>query len=381
MHYLDHAATTPLLPEVRAAVVASFDDNMGNPSSVHAAGRAARAAVGDARERVAIAVGADPSEIAFTGGGTEAVNLAVKGAALKRRGNGDHIVVSAFEHHAVLHSADWLRDQGFNVTHVTPSSDGLVDPAEVAAAVGPRTVLVSVMAVNNEVGTIQPLAAISRAVRAVRPSVLMHTDAVQALGNIPVDVVAWGVDLASFAGHKLGAPKGVGALYVRSGVSVEPLVHGGGQEAGLRSGTQNVAGIVGFGIAAEISAKEVDGKAAALLGLRDRLLEGLTGSIPDLVVNGSLTNRVAGNVNVAFPGADADTMLLLLDGQGIACSSGSACASGATQASHVLKAMKTPDRVARASLRFSLGRSSSEADVDAVLRVLPGIVERARRAG
>ena len=379
MHYLDHAATTPLLPEVRDAVVASLDNDFGNPSSVHSFGRAAREAVEDARERVAAAIGAGPSEVVFTGGGTEADNLALKGAAAKLRGNGDHVVVTAFEHHAVLDPAEWLGRRGFQVTVVPVDRDGLVDPDRVAAAVRPSTILVSVMAVNNEIGTIQDVAAVSAAVKAVQPEALVHTDAVQALGNIPVDVHAWGVDLAAFAAHKLGGPKGVGALFVRSHVPVEAVVHGGGQERGLRSGTLNVAGIVGFGVAAEIAAKEVYEKGERLAPLRDRLLEGIQASIPDVVVNGDLSRRVPGNVNVSIPGADGETLLLLLEQEGIACSSGSACASGALDPSHVLLAIGSPKHVAKGSLRFSLGRPSTGEDVDAVLDALPRVVARARK--
>jgi cysteine desulfurase len=380
MHYLDHAATTPVLPEVREAMLACLSDDFGNPSSLHGPGRRARQLVDDARDRVALAVGAEPSEIVFTGGGTEADNLAIKGAAHKRRGNGDHLVVSAFEHHAVLDAAAALERGGWRLSFAAVDSAGLVDPSAVASKVGPQTVLASVMAVNNEVGTIQDMPGIVRAAKEANDHVLVHTDAVQALGNIPVDVHAWGVDLAAFAAHKLGGPKGVGALFVRSGVPVEPVIHGGGQERGLRSGTLNVAGIVGFGIAAEIAAKEVDEKRDRLTNLRTRLLEGITTIVSDASLNGDGERRVAGNVNVTIPRADAETMLLLLDRAGIACSSGSACASGAIDPSHVLTAMGISDSRAASSLRFSLGRSSTSDDVDALLRALPEVVQRARRA-
>jgi cysteine desulfurase len=256
----------------------------------------------------------------------------------------------------------------------------MVEPSAAAAVVESKTVLVSVMAVNNEVGTIQDVTSISQAVKAENASTLVHTDAVQALGNVPVDVTEWGVDLAAFAAHKLGGPKGVGALYVRSGVPVEPLVHGGGQERGLRSGTLNVPGIVGFGIAAEIAAKEVGDKATRLLELRGHMLEGVRSIVPDVRVNGDLAERVPGNLNVTIPGADAETMLLLLDRAGIACSSGSACASGAIDPSHVLSAMGLSPDEAGSSLRFSLGRTSSLADIEALLAMLPEVVSRARGA-
>ena len=381
MRYLDYAATTPLLPEVTDAMLASMRENFGNPASVHGVGRRARAAVEDARERLAAAIGAGPAEITFTGGGSEADNLALKGSAGAGAGGlGGHVVITVFEHHAVLDSAHWLKAHGCEVTAVSVCADGVVRPGDVAAAVRPDTSVVSVMAVNNEIGTVQPIAGIVAAVKAVNPGTLVHTDAVQALGNIPVDVGLWGVDLAAFAAHKLGGPKGVGALYVRPGLHLEALIHGGGQERGLRSGTLNVAGITGFGVAAEIAAKEVYAKAARLLPLRARLLDGLRAQVPDLIVNGDLTRRVPGNLNLSVPGAGGETLLMLLDAAGIACSTGSACQSGAIDPSHVLLAIGAPKEVADASLRFSLGRDSSIDDVDAVLAVFPGIVERARRA-
>ncbi|MDQ3981330.1 MAG: cysteine desulfurase [Actinomycetota bacterium] len=379
MHYLDHAATTPVLPEVADEVLRVLSGDFGNPSSVHAAGRKAKSIVEDARERVAAAIGAAPSEIVFTGGGTEADNLAIKGAAHKRRGDGNHVVVTAFEHHAVLDAARALAQSGFEVTTVPIEPDGTVDPVRLAGAVRPHTVLVSVMTVNNEIGTVQHMPAITEAVKAANPRALVHTDAVQALGNVPVDVHAWGVDLAAFAAHKAGGPKGVGALFVRSSVAVEPVLHGGGQERGLRSGTHNVAGIAGFGIAAEIAAKEVYEKSDRLLPLRDKLLEGIRTIVPDVTVNGRLEHRVAGNLNVCIPGTDGETMLLLLDQAGIACSSGSACASGALDPSHVLLALGIPKELAKGSLRFSLGRTSTADDVDAVLGALPDVVARARK--
>jgi len=379
MHYLDHAATTPLVPEALDAMTEALDGNFGNPSSVHAYGRRARRAVEDARDRVAAAFGASPSEIVFTGGGTEADNLALKGCATKLAGNGDHLVATSFEHHAVLDSLHWLQGRGLRTTLVPIDSSGVVDPERFAAAVEPRTIVASVMAVNNEIGTVQPVTETAEAVRESNARVLVHTDAVQALGNIPVDVHAWGVDLAAFAAHKIGGPKGVGALFVRAHTPLDAIVHGGGQERGLRSGTLNVAGIVGFGVACEIAAKEVHEKAERVAALRDRLWEGIRSAIPGARVNGSLERRAANNLNVVLPRADAETLLLLLDQAGIACSSGSACASGALDPSHVLLAIGLSRDEARASLRFTLGRTSTDDDVDAVLAALPHAVERARR--
>lgn len=379
MHYLDYAATTPVLPEVKEAMLDALEEEFGNPSSVHAFGRNARALVETARERLAQAVGANPSEIYFTGGGTEADNLALKGVASKLRAQGNHLVTTSIEHHAVLDAARRLAKDGFEVSVVPVDASGVVDPEAVVDALRPATILLSVMSVNNEIGTIQPLAAVVESVKEANPRTVVHTDAVQALGNIVVDLHAWGVDLAAFAAHKLGGPKGVGALFVRSGVPVEALIHGGGQERGMRSGTLNVPGIVGFGIAAETAAKEVHEKSDRLAALRGRLLGSIRGSVPDVLVNGDLEARVAGNINVCIPGTDGETLLLLLDQAGIACSSGSACASGALDPSHVLLAIGVPRDVAKGSLRFSLGRSSTQADVDAVAAVLPKIVERARR--
>ncbi|HYI46648.1 MAG TPA: cysteine desulfurase family protein [Actinomycetota bacterium] len=379
MYYLDHAATTPVLPEVREAMFAALEHDFGNPSSVHGFGRRARELVEDARDRVAAAVGASPAEIVFTGGGTEADNLALKGAASKLRGNGRHLAVSAIEHHAVLDTVEWLKRQGYETSIVEVTQDGFVTTEALVKAVRSDTTVVSVMAVNNEIGTIQEIGSLAGAVKETNGSTLFHTDAVQALGNIPVDVHAWGVDLAAFAAHKVGGPKGVGALFVRSGVPVEAVIHGGGQERGLRSGTLNVAGIVGFGIAAEIAAKEVYEKSERMEALRDRLLDGLRAIAPDVVVNGTLEMRATNNINVCIPGTEGETLLLLLDQAEIACSSGSACASGALDPSHVLLAIGVPKELAKGSLRFSFGRDSSEDDVEAALKVLPAVVERARK--
>jgi len=361
-------------------LLAFLEGDFGNPSSFHAYGRAARRGVEDAREQVAAAIGASPAEITFTAGGTEADNLAIKGVATKLGGNGKHVVTSAFEHHAVLHSIEHLQESGFKVTIVEVGSDGLVAPGRICDAVLRDTILVSVMAVNNEIGTVQDMAGIVAAAKDANRSTLVHSDAVQALGNIPVDVHRWGVDLASFSAHKLGGPKGVGALFVRAGVPVATQLHGGGHERGLRSGTLNAAGVAAFGAAAEVAAKEVHDKAERLLRFRTRLLEGVRAAVPNVVVNGDIDARVPGNLNVSFPGASGETLLLLLDAAGIACSSGSACQSGALDPSHVLLAIGLEPRLADGSIRFSLGRASTEEDVSAVLNVLPEIVERARKA-
>ncbi|HZK51570.1 MAG TPA: cysteine desulfurase family protein, partial [Actinomycetota bacterium] len=299
MRYLDYAATTPVLPEATDAMVAVLRGDFGNPSSVHAYGRAAREIVEDARDRVASAVGASPAEIVFTGGGTEADNLAIKGAARKLRGNGNHVITTAFEHHAVLDTVEWLGHDEFETTVLPVGPDGLVDPSSVAAAVRPSTILVSVMAVNNEIGTAQPLAEIVRAVKEANHSTLVHTDAVQMLGNLPVNVHELGLDFAAFSAHKFGGPKGVGFLFARSHTPVEALLHGGGHEGGLRSGTLNVPGLAGMGVAAEIAAKEVDHKIERVGGLRTRLWQGIEDSIERVRLNGHPTERVPGTLNVS----------------------------------------------------------------------------------
>ncbi|GAC1366194.1 MAG: cysteine desulfurase NifS [Actinomycetota bacterium] len=380
MPYLDYAATTPVLDEVVEAMLPYLRGIFGNPSSVYAAGRAAKTGLEDARERVAGAIGATPGEVIFTAGGTEADNLAVKGGAFRARAmraNGTHVVTAAIEHHAVLHSAEWLEKQGFRVTILGVDADGVVDLEALAAALGPDTVLVSIMLANNEVGTIQPIAEAARIIRE-HSRALFHTDAVQALGKVALDVDALGVDLASFAAHKVGGPKGTGALYVRRKTPLEAVLHGGGQERDLRSGTPNIAGIVGMGVAAETAAREVGPEAARLSALRDRLQAGLLEAIRGVTVNGAGAPRVPGTVNVCIEGVEGESLLLMLDAQGIAASSGSACTSGSLEPSHVLMAMGVRPELAHGSLRLSLGRATTQQDVDAVLAALPPIVQRLR---
>ncbi|MCW3037820.1 MAG: iscS, partial [Actinobacteria bacterium] len=334
----------------------------------------------EARERMAAAVGAVPSEIVFTAGGTEADNLALKGGAFRARSmrrNGNHIITTAVEHHAVLHSAEWLEKQGFRVTFLPVDAEGVVDLDALASALGPETVLVSIMLANNKVGTLQPL---EQALRITREGsrALFHTDAVQALGKVALNLEELGVDMASFAAHKVGGPKGSGALYVRRKTALEPVLHGGGQERDLRSGTPNVAGIVGMAVAAEIAAGEVPEEAARLSQLRDRLQEGILAAIGGVKVNGAGAARVPGTVNVCIDGVEGESLLLMLDARGIAASSGSACTSGSLEPSHVLMAMGVRPELAHGSLRLSLGRATTAEDVDAVLEVLPPVVERLR---
>ncbi len=380
MHYLDNAATTPLREEVLEAMLPYLRGTFGNPASVYEAGRQAKKGLEEAREKVAAAIHSEPSEIIFTGGGTEADNLAIKGAAEKLHAGGaqnSHIIASSIEHHAVLHSAEWLERRGHRITFLPVDRSALVDLGALESSCSDETILVSVMTANNEVGTIQPVSEVARIARE-RCRALVHTDAVQGLGKIPLNVGELDVDLASFSAHKIGGPKGVGALYVRSRSHIAPLVHGGGQERDLRSGTSNVAGIVGFGEAARLAALEADSEAQRLAKLRDRLEAGLLASIEGIRVNGRDGPRLPGTSNVSIDGVEGESLLLMLDAKQIAASSGSACTSGSLDPSHVLLAMGLSPELAHGSLRFSLGRTSTDEDIDAVLSALPIIVERLR---
>jgi cysteine desulfurase len=374
--YLDNAATTPVRREVLEAMVPYLTGKYGNPSSIHSFGREVRRDVDLARERVAAALGALPEEIVFTAGGSEADNMAIKGAALAAMGKKGHIITSAIEHHAVLESAEGLGRLGFEVTRVGVDADGLVDPEDVRRAIRPDTFLITIMHANNEVGTIQPIEAVAEI--AHEAGVLFHTDAVQSVAHIPVDVRAMGVDMLSLSGHKFYAPKGIGALYIRRGLRLVPLVNGGAQERRRRAGTENVAGIVGLGVAIELAMAERDPMAAHERVLRDRLIAGLEQRISHVKLNGHRTRRLPNNVNMSFLYVEGESLLLNLDMNGIAASSGSACTSGSLEPSHVLMAMGMPHEVAHGSVRMTLGRYTTEADVDRVLDVMPGIVGRLR---
>lgn len=372
--YLDYAATTPVRREVREAMRPYLDARFGNPSSVHRWGREARAALEDARDRLATVLGASASEVIFTRGGTEADNLAVLGRARKLPGR--PVVCSAIEHKAVLATAEAAEEEGHPLHLLDCDGQGQVDPAQLDGVLGDEPAVVSVMWVNNEIGAVQPVAEIAE--RCAAAGVAFHTDAVQALGKVRVRVDEVPVALASFSAHKIGGPKGVGALFVRRGTQLAPLIHGGGHERGLRAGTEDVAGAVGMAVAAELAEAERESCAARLAGLRDRLEAGLRARIPDLVVNGAGGPRAPHICNVSVPGAPNDGLLLTLDMEGIAASSGSACSSGAVKPSHVLLALGLPEEVAAPSLRFSLGRDTSDDEIERVLRVLPPLVERLR---
>jgi len=374
--YFDNAGTTAAKPEVVQAVLPYLAERYGNASSIHAVGRDARKAVEKARAQVAAAIGARPEEVYFTAGGTESDNWAVKGAAFALSSKGRHIITSAIEHHAVLHSCQWLQKQGFDVTYLPVDADGLVSPAGVEAAIRPDTILISVMTANNEIGVIEPIAEIGALARARK--VLLHTDAVQAVGAVPVDVNALNVDMLSLSGHKIYGVMGVGALYIRQGVRIDSLLHGGAQERGRRAGTENLPAIVGLGAAIELATQHVEEHAARLTKLRDRLIGGILATVPHTRLNGHPTRRLPGNVNVSVDYIEGEALLLRLDLAGFEASSGSACTSGSLDPSHVLLAIGLSHEAAHGSLRLTLGDYNTEQDVDALLAALPGIVQSLR---
>jgi cysteine desulfurase len=383
MVYLDHAATTPMHPAAVEAMTVALSA-VGNASSLHAAGRAARRRIEESREAIAAKLGARPSEVIFTGGGTESDNLAVKGIYWARRDADPRrrrIVTTAVEHHAVLDSVHWLAEhEGAEVTWLPTAADGSVSPAALRDALQGTdgVALVSVMWANNEVGTVMPIAELGAV--AGEFDVPMHSDAVQAVGQLPVDFAASGLSAMSVTAHKFGGPPGVGALLLRRDVTCVPLAHGGGQERDIRSGTPDVAGAVGMAAAVQVAVDSLDASSARLRGLRDRLIDGVLAEIDDSRVNGARDRRLPGNVHFTFAGCEGDALLMLLDANGIECSTGSACTAGVARPSHVLIAMGADPVGARGSLRLSLGHTSVDADVDAVLRVLPGAVSRARQA-
>jgi cysteine desulfurase len=372
--YFDNAATTMLHPDSLAAMMPYLTDHFGNPSGVYEYARTARKAVETARARIAEAINAKPEEIIFTGSGTEADNWAVKGAAEMRGGR--HIITSAIEHHAVLHSCQYLEKQGYDVTCLPVDAQGFVSPEAVEKALRPDTALVTIMLANNEMGAIQPLAAIGEITR--RRGVWLHTDAVQAVGHIPVDVQAMQVDMLTLSAHKFYGPKGVGALYMRGGVRLKHFIHGGAQENNRRAGTENVAGIAGAGTAIAITAGEMPAESVRLAALRDKLIDGIEKNIPLAHLNGPRKNRLPGNVNFSFDFVESGSLLHLLDTEGCYASGGSACSSGSPDPSHVLTALGVPVERAHGTLRLTMGRHTTEADADAVLALLPPIVEQLR---
>ena len=381
---MDYAATSPLLPRAREAMLPFLNGRFGNPSGLYAIGREAQAAVDDARATVAGSLGARPPEIIFTSGGTESINAAMTGIAyaLRRAGAGNHVVTTAIEHHAAIHTAQCLEEMGFEVTYLGCDASGRVQLDEFEAALRPDTVLASVMYANNEVGTVQPIAEMSEILRAYRTRsghrVAFHTDAVQAPEWCSIDVEQLGVDALSLSSHKFGGPKGSGVLYLRRATPFRALLHGGGQELQKRAGTENVAGIVGTATALEAASTGVHERAASVLALRDRLRDGIQARLPDALVNGCQTDCLPNNLNVSFSGIESDVLVAGLDRAGIAASSGSACSNSTWEPSHVLIAMGVPIRQAVGSVRFSLGDSTTPADVAAVLEILPAEVAAAR---
>lgn len=383
--YLDHAATTPLHPQVLEAMLPYLTDSFGNPSASYGVAREARRAIEQSRSTVAEALGARPSEIVFTSGGSESINAALKGVAFaqKKARAGNHIVTTTVEHHAVLHTCEYLEKFGFEVTYVPVDSFGLVKPQDVADAIGDRTVLVSVMTANNEVGTIEPVAEIAGAVREraseLRRRVYVHTDAVQAPGALPLNVDGLGVDLLSLSAHKFYGPKGAGVLYLRRGTPFLAQQSGGGQERQRRAGTEDVAGIVGTAVALRLAEENRQASAVASRRLRDRLIEGILARVSNCTLNGHPEMRLPNNVNIAFAGIEGEELLKELDGAGIAASAGAACGTSTWEPSHVLLAMGVPLDRAVGSLRFTLGTDNTDEELDRVLEVLPDLVERLRR--
>lgn len=374
--YLDNAATTALSPRVLEAMLPYFTQYYGNPSSVHAFGREAKQGLDKARDQVAKALHCEPSEVIFTGCGTESDNTVLLGVAQRYGDKGKHIITTNVEHHAILHTCEYLEKQGYSVTYLPVDQDGLVTAEQVAAAIRPDTILVSIMFANNEVGTIMPIQEIGAVCK--EKGVLFHTDAVQAVGHIPVDVQAMHIDMLSLSAHKFHGPKGVGALYCRKGIRLPSYIMGGAQERGRRAGTENVAGIVGLGAAIQLATEQLEENRAKMTALRDRLMTGIQARISEVKLNGHPTNRLPNNVNFSFKYIEGESILLLLDMNGIAASSGSACTSGSLDPSHVLLALGLPHEIAHGSVRLTLGDETTEEDIDYTIDVLEKTVARLR---
>jgi len=380
--YLDHAGTTPVHPKVLEAMLPYFSEVYGNPSSIYQEAQQARKALDEARKNVADILGAIPGEDIFTSGGSEGDNLALKGVAYAARKKGNHIITTKVEHHAVLHACEALEKEGFRVTYLPVDRYGVVDMEELERALGPDTILISVMYANNEVGTIEPIADIARAIKeknkAEKRQIVLHTDAVQAPGALDINVDHLGVDMLSLSAHKFNGPKGVGILYVRRGTPFTPMQQGGGQERHRRAGTENVPGVVGLAAALRLAEEGRESHSAHCIKLRDRLIAGIQSSIDRAYLNGHPTQRLPNNVNFAFEYVEGESILLSLDFAGVAASSGSACTSASLEPSHVLMALGVPVEVAHGSLRLTVGEDNTEEDIDYVLSLLPGIIERLR---
>jgi cysteine desulfurase len=374
--YLDHAATTYVKPEVFEAMKPYFCEHFGNASSIYSIGRHSKKAVEEAREKVAKAIGAQAKEIYFTGSGSEADNWALKGVAAANKKKGNHIITSAIEHPAIMNSCKYLEGEGFEVTYLPVDSDGLVSLEDLKNAIKANTILISIMFANNEIGTIEPIQEIGAIAR--ERGILFHTDAVQAVGNIPIDVDKMNIDLLSLAGHKFYGPKGVGALYIRKGVKMSSFMHGGQQERGKRASTENIPSIVGLGKAIEMATENLEEYNKKILSLREKTIEGLMAKVPYIRLNGHRHNRLPGNVNISFQFIEGESLLLMLDMMGVCGSSGSACSSGSLDPSHVLMAIGLPHEIAHGSLRLSFGDENTDEDVDYILEEIPKIVNRLR---
>ena len=375
--YMDYSATTYVKPEVLDAMMPFFTEKFGNPSSFYGISRETKMAIDNARAQVAKAINCDPNEVYFTGGGSEADNWAIKGIATAHMKKGNHIITTKIEHHAVLHTCEFLEKFGFEVTYLDVNEEGFVDLKQLEEAITDKTILVSIMFANNEIGTIQPIKEIGALCR--EKKVLFHTYAVQAVGSVPVDVKEMNIDLLSLAGHKLYGPKGIGALYIRRGIRIDNLIHGGGQERGRRAGTENIPGVVGLGKAIELATENIEENRARLTVLRDKLIDGILERIPYARLNGPRGDkRLPGNSNISFEFIEGESILLSLDFEGICASSGSACTSGSLDPSHVLLAIGLPHEKAHGSLRTTLGAASTEEDVEKLLNELPPIIERLR---
>jgi cysteine desulfurase len=373
--YMDNSATTPVRKEVVEEMIPYLTENFGNPSSIYDPGKTSKNAIEKARQQVANAIGAEENEIYFTSGGTESDNWAIKGIAFASMSKGKHIITSSIEHHAVLHTCEWLEGKGFEVTYLPVDKYGMVSPADMKKAIREDTILISVMLANNEIGTIQPVEEIGKIARENR--IYFHTDAVQAIGHLPIDVKKMNFDLLSLSGHKFEGPKGCGALYIRKGTKIETLLHGGAQERKRRAGTENVPSIAGLGKAIELATCEIEESDKTLMEMRERLIKGLL-KIPKIHLNGHPLQRLANNVNVTFEYIEGESLLLMLNAKGIFASTGSACNSSSLEPSHVLSACGVPHEIIHGSLRLSLGKMNNEKDVDRVLEVLPEIVQKLR---
>jgi cysteine desulfurase len=374
--YLDHSATTYARPEVVEAMAPYFSDHFGNPSSIYSIARDSKRAVDTARAQVAKALGAEPDEIYFTSGGSESDNWAIKGIASANVKKGSHIITTKIEHHAVLHTCEYLEKNGFSVTYLPVDEYGLVSPADMEMAITDKTILISIMYANNEIGTIEPIVELGAIAR--KHKIPFHTDAVQAIGHVPIDVKAQNIDLLSLSAHKFYGPKGAGVLYIRKGTKIDNLIHGGGQERRRRAGTENIAGIVGLGKAIELATADIEGHNRKIRALRDRLLNGIVATIPHTHLNGHPEKRLPNNINISFEFIEGESLLLWLDDEGICASTGSACTSGSLEPSHVLMATGLPVEISHGSLRLTLGHVNTEADVDFVLEVLPNVVQKLR---